>query len=992
MGKKGQRWSDTSMHLSGPTMGSGSRERMHQYIASKHASDSSSDPLLLFWLSVQVTICRIRLNRQLVALGDTESSHRHRWSDLLSLRARWIIFRFFHVVITLVVWQHFFYIKFRQQEKGVPDAAPNRGLKRFTPPFEFGAMHAILLQLSVIPLTMCRSLLAWLSTSTPLPRVLPFEHIVQFHIFVGYFFCTIMVLSVIFFFTFFGKVCSDYLNDLDPADLCRNFSREIMFTGYGILVATLIILSSSFFRSRLRFEIFYWMHLFFVFSMFLLAVLHTMDDEFRNNTPKGKLRSQGWVWFSTSLVTYFADRCWSIAGTRTSRIVKAEQSFDLKTVVLYVRKPAGFHFQAGQHASIQIPAIDGSWHPFSIGSAPLADELVFFIQVQGRDDSWTARLSDSKMLTSLVSHGGAVRIMGPYGYPIGGTSKHDHVVAIGTGTGIVPMFSLMWERARRLGLLQKDVLLETRRANRAAHAALERAGSADEALRKMFAKDEKSSTSSGSLMSELSAASPSFSPASALRQRGFGRSRKQSPPSPEPTPTKLMSELLPVANGGDNPAASGDHANGEASTPHDDDDNDDEEEEDMVLSPSKATRAADGHLSIDVQVRRSMLAELVVTRAQLKWRHRLLERLGPRSSTVARINARARREEAHRVIGGLTVLLALVELAFVPAVISWSNLPARAPAIEIHAQMLRWSTIGGVSLFILHRAYLLCFPVRFGRSIVLTIVDGIACVLQAVFVTLLLHPWYNAFRLDPEATPAVALTVGQQGLLAIFGAYRIVRLLQSTAGGVSTGSANGHSDESESTQLLGQERFTLVWVTRSADLLIGYLPEIDAMLELLNRSLYVDNQAGTVGELMQLHIYCTDPDPAMRQHLQHMAQLHHLKDTVHLYRPDLEEIIVNAMKADIVSSQDAAAPHTTLLTFCGSPQVASACLYGCAQANALAARLGQAARMEFREEFYGHTAGQRRKGRTSRRHKPDTELKPVLADGKAGYREGPVIV
>ena len=70
----------------------------------------------------------------------------------------------------------------------------------------------------------------------------------------------------------------------------------------------------------------------------------------------------------------------------------------------------------------------------------------------------------------------------------------------------------------------------------------------------------------------------------------------------------------------------------------------------------------------------------------------------------------------------------------------------------------------------------------------------------------------------------MALTVGQQVLLACLGAYRIVRLLQSTAGGVSSGAANGHSNESESTQLFGQERFTLVWVTRYAYLylLIGF--------------------------------------------------------------------------------------------------------------------------------------------------------------------------
>ena len=315
---------------------------------------------------------------------------------------------------------------------------------------------------------------------------------------------------------------------------------------------------------------------------------------------------------------------------------------------------------------------------------------------------------------------------------------------------------------------------------------------------------------------------------------------------------------------------------------------------------------------------------------------------------------------------GICVLLALVEAAFVPAIISWSNFPARAPAIPIHAQMLKWATISGVALFVLHRIYLLCFPSRFGRSVFLMIIDGIFCLLQAVLVTLLLHPWYDAFRLDLENSPAVALTVGQQVILVFFGAYRIARLLQSTTGGVSGGSAQ--IDDSESTQLLGNERFTLIWVTRSADLLIGYLPEMDNMLQVLRRSLYVgreDAQIGNldaqIGNLLKLRIYCTDPDPEKRKELLGLLGQHPcVKDAVQFRRPNLEENLIDVMKEQIVASQDSSAPHKTLLTFCGSPTVADACLHGCAQANELAASLGHTARMEFREEFYGHTSGMRR--------------------------------
>ena len=221
----------------------GVRSQMTAFVsageAAKAESTLSSEAATgLFANCVEAALQRQRLTRHLTEIAKERLGKRtalrktwDRITTFFSLRSKLALFRVLHVVITLVIWQHFFYIKFRRQEAGVPGGAPNRGLKRFTPPFEFGTMHAILFQIALIPLTMCKGTLAWLATHSPLRSAFPFEHVTEFHIFVGYVFCVLMVISVGVFFFFFGSVCSDHLNGRDPADLCRKFSREIMFTG-----------------------------------------------------------------------------------------------------------------------------------------------------------------------------------------------------------------------------------------------------------------------------------------------------------------------------------------------------------------------------------------------------------------------------------------------------------------------------------------------------------------------------------------------------------------------------------------------------------------------------------------------------------------------------------------------------------------------------------------------------------------------------------------
>lgn len=113
-----------------------------------------------------------------------------------------------HFLTTMVIWLHFCVTKFRTQEGNVPDIASNYYWKIYAPTLEFGAMHAILFQLSLLPLTMSRLSISRLSSSI-LEKIIPFNRMVQFHIHLGYTMVSIVILATVFFFIFFGILCAD---------------------------------------------------------------------------------------------------------------------------------------------------------------------------------------------------------------------------------------------------------------------------------------------------------------------------------------------------------------------------------------------------------------------------------------------------------------------------------------------------------------------------------------------------------------------------------------------------------------------------------------------------------------------------------------------------------------------------------------------------------------------------------------------------------------
>ena len=101
-----------------------------------------------------------------------------------------------------------------------------------------------------------------------------------------------------------------------------------------------------------------------------------------------------------------------------------------------------------------MPSIDNHWHPFSIASAPESEYLEFCIEDCG-EGSWTNKIVDSLQGVALDSI--RIELLGPYGTSF--SSDHDefsHMVAIGTGTGIMPMLSLFRQHISSLLKLDTD--------------------------------------------------------------------------------------------------------------------------------------------------------------------------------------------------------------------------------------------------------------------------------------------------------------------------------------------------------------------------------------------------------------------------------------------------------------------------------------------------------------------------------------------------------
>lgn len=349
-----------------------------------------------------------------------------------------LVFSAVHFACTMIIWSHFFLIKFEEKLAAVPEAAPRYWWKRIVPPLEFATMHAVLFQMALIPLTMTRYSIASLSESV-VNRFLPLNRAIRMHIYLGYTIIMLLIVSTIVFFIFFGLLCSD-----GDETFCAKFTSEIMCTGYGIIGTLLIILGTSYFRHKIPYELFYAVH-HLVFIFYAITIAHTLDDKQRNGEAQ---RAQTFKWFSATLVYYLCDRAAMYLNHRyKARLVSSstiEGSTGCKMIILRLRRPELFRFKPGQFAYLRLPAIDSTWHPFSIASGPASSYLEFYIEVFGTN-SWTSKLWEELECDEHADRSDRqidVELLGPCGTSLAKTDDFSHAVAIGTGTGESVLHSL----------------------------------------------------------------------------------------------------------------------------------------------------------------------------------------------------------------------------------------------------------------------------------------------------------------------------------------------------------------------------------------------------------------------------------------------------------------------------------------------------------------------------------------------------------------------
>jgi predicted ferric reductase len=307
--------------------------------------------------------------------------------------------------------------------------------KRVVPPVEFGAMHAILLQMALLPLTMSRHLIAVLS-DTFLAKVFPFQRVVAMHIHLGYTMITIVSGATILFFVFFGQLCQQQHTGKEPKPggvmtWCKKMNSEIMATGLAILGLLLLVGFTSFFRNRIPYEVFYYVH-HLVFAMFAISIAHTVDNVER--TTGG--RSQVFKWIVASLGIYLSDRFFMGSQQAHMRVHEwralGDDDSDDKVLILRLHKPITWSFRPGQYARLRVASIDYTWHPFSIASAPCEETLDFYVEVAGGAKSWTGRLwAAAKENPELDSEAPfVVSVLGAYGAGIeyaGRTHSRAHI-------------------------------------------------------------------------------------------------------------------------------------------------------------------------------------------------------------------------------------------------------------------------------------------------------------------------------------------------------------------------------------------------------------------------------------------------------------------------------------------------------------------------------------------------------------------------------------
>ena len=216
---------------------------------------------------------------------------------------------------------------------------------------------------------------------------------------------------------------------------------------------------TGYYRHQIPYKLFYRVHILFL-VVYSLTIVHTFDIA---QGSGNKARYQTYKWVIVPLLYYFCDvmmmwfnRRFTTQVTSFVSVLGHEGS---KMIILRIEKPILFNYQPGQYAFLKVPSLnDMSWHPFSIASEPESNTVEFYIEVF--KDGWTEKLWDK--LKKNGGHRLTVELIGPYGTCLVNEPRYTNVVAIGSGTGIVPCTGLLKQHVRRMLLSKPKEYIKSR--------------------------------------------------------------------------------------------------------------------------------------------------------------------------------------------------------------------------------------------------------------------------------------------------------------------------------------------------------------------------------------------------------------------------------------------------------------------------------------------------------------------------------------------------
>ena len=235
------------------------------------------------------------------------------------------------------------------------------------------------------------------------------------------------------------------------------------------------------------------------------------------------------------------------------------------------------------------------------------------------------------------------------------------------------------------------------------------------------------------------------------------------------------------------------------------------------------------------------------------------------------------------------------------------------------------------------------------------------------------------FNTVPTLAAITPPTVMQQALYTILALFRVSRLMQANP----VLRPRSHRMTSASTtNVLGAEKFELIWACRSADLVAAYVPIVNDLVETMHMNIYdtkaLPGQWGEgLGKFVDYTFYVTDKNQAKCDQLAKLVEGTPSEGKIKFGRPDIPQILPNIKARQLieyVSGVDGAVTSfNTAVTFCGSPMVAEVCHKAVFASNKLSAVIGYPQFFaSFREEFYGFSAMSAKKWQNYGKYKSGT--------------------